>query len=355
MTIARKGTETGLQPGSHQPDVRPPRILCHDFQMNLWELSDLCTPWCIHVAATLRVADHIDAGVTDIGPLSVAAGADRDALLRVLRHLAGKGIFEEPRPGTFALNEVARQFLNRSLLLGLNLDGIGGRMAGAWSTLPQAVRTGRPAYHKVFGCGFWDDLEAHPKIAEDFDALMGVAGHGVPDPEVLPNPLDWESIQTVVDVGGGTGSLLAEILRARPTVRGTLVDLPRTVARSSDVFRSAGVEDRVTAVAQSFFEPLPAGADLYILKNVLGDWPDAEATAILRGCADAARPNGRVVAFTNVEPGEAPPELLMLVLVGGRGRSLDEFRAMADHAGLKVHGVGRQPSGRGIVECRPTS
>ena len=137
-----------------------------------------------------------------------------------------------------------------------------------------------PAYHTVFGRRFWEDLAAHPEVSASFDALMGPSGHGIPDPEVLVSG-GWESVRTVVDVGGGTGSLLAEILRKRPTLRGTLVDLPATVARSAEVFHAAGVADRVTALGQSFFEPLPAGADLYLLKNVLGDWPDREALVIL--------------------------------------------------------------------------
>ena len=102
-------------------------------------------------------------------------------------------------------------------------------------------------------------------------------------------------MRRVVDVGGGTRALLAGVLRSRPEVRGTLVDLPRTVARSGEVFQAAEVADRVTTVGQSFFNPLPGGADLYILKSILSDWPDREATAILRRCAEAARPSGRVV------------------------------------------------------------
>src|SRR5262249_44242850 len=152
--------------------------------------------------------------------------ADREALHRMLQHLVSKGVFEEPEPGRFALNEPAREMLGEMGWMGLSLEGIGGRMAGCWSTLLTAVRTGRPAYHEVFGRSFWDDLEAHPEVGASFDALMG-PGHGTPDPEVLVNPADWPSIRTVVDVGGGTGSLLAEILRTRPNVRGTLVDLPR--------------------------------------------------------------------------------------------------------------------------------
>ena len=269
--------------------------------MDLWDLTDLCTPWCVHVVATLRVAEHITAGTTEIGPLAEAAGADRESLYRVMQHLVSKGVFEEPAPGRFALNDMARGLLENRFL---SLDGIGGRMAGAWSTMLSAVRTGRPAYHEAFGQPFWEDLEAHPDVAASFDALMG-PGHGTPDPEVLVNPADWASIRTVVDVGGGTGSLLAEVLRARPAVRGILVDLARPVARSGELFQAAGVADRATAVAQSFFNPLPAGADLYLLKNVIGDWPDREATALLRSCADAARPSGRVVVFTGEKGGRS--------------------------------------------------
>ena len=293
-------------------------------------------------------------GKHEIGPLAAASGADRDSLHRVMRHLVQKGLFVEPAPGRFELNELAQGLLGESGRLGFDLDSFGGRMAHAWGTLLSAVRTGKPAYHEAFGRGFWEDLDAHPDIAAKFDALMGPDGHGVPDSRVLVNPADWDSVRTVVDVGGGSGSLLAEILRARPGVKGTLVDLPRTVARSGEVFKAAGVTDRVTTVGQSFFDALPAGSDVYLLKNVLSDWPDVEATAILRRCAEAARPSGRVVVFNGAGPGEeASPEILMMVLVGGRGRSLEEFREMARNAGLQVTAVGRQPSGRVIVECRP--
>lgn len=322
--------------------------------MDLWALSDLSTPWCVHVVVTLRIADYIAAGTKEIDKLAAASGADRDSLHRVLRHLVGKGVFAEPAPGRFALNEVSRQLLDGPLRLGLDLDSFGGRMAHAWGTLLSAVRTGKPAYHEAFGRAFWEDLDAHPDIAASFDALMGPAGHGVPDPHILIDPADWELVKTVVDVGGGTGALLAEILRSQPHVRGTLVDLPRTVARSLEIFEAAGVADRVTTVAQSFFDPLPSGGDLYILKSVLSDWPDREATAILKRCAEAARPSGRVVVFTGAAPGEdASPELLLMVLVGGRARTFDEFREMAREAGLVVSAPGRQPSGRVIVECRP--
>jgi SAM-dependent methyltransferase len=182
-----------------------------------------------------------------------------------------------------------------------------------------------------------------------------VAGHGTPDPEVLVSN-DWAPVRSVVDVGGGTGALLAEILRARPGILGTLVDLPRTVGGSGELFRSAGVAGRVTTAGQSFFDPLPAGADLYLLKNVLADWPDREATAVLTRCAEAARPAGRVVVLGGVSPDEdggASPELLMMVLLGGKDRTLAEFRELARQAGLEISTAGRLKSGRFAVECSP--
>jgi hypothetical protein len=219
-----------------------------------------------------------------------------------------------------------------------------------------AVQTGKPAYHEAFGRPFWDDLEAHPDLAADFDAGMGPAGHGTPDPHVLLDPSDWDSVRTVVDVGGGTGALLAEVLRAHPHVHGALVDLPRTVARSGELFQAAGVMNRTKVVGQSFFAPLPAGRDLYLLKSVLGDWPDREALEILKRCAEAARPSGRIMILSGVVPDDnVPPELLMMVLIGGKDRSLPEFRKLAGEAGLQVRKAGPLESGRYAVECRPLS
>jgi len=321
--------------------------------VDLEQLGDLCTPWCLRVAATLRIGAHIEAGAGSLEELAAAARCDADALGRVLRHLVGKGVFEEPSPGRFALNAVARALEEQRI--GLDLDGFGGRMAHAWGTLLAAVRTGEPAYRDAFGRPFWDDLGANPAIGDSFDALMGLAGHGVPDPEILVDG-NWAAVRSVVDVGGGTGALLAEILRAHPAVRGTVVDLPRTVARAAETFAAAGVADRATAIGQSFFDPLPAGADVYVIKNVLADWADREATAILRRCAEAARPAGRVVLSGGVAPDGQPSrsaDLLMFVLVGGKERTFAQVGDLAAAAGLEVHTTGRSPSGRFLVECRP--
>ncbi len=317
---------------------------------NLSALSDLCTPWCIHVVVTLRIADHIAAGATDITTLAQQAECDADFLQRVLRHLVGKGVFAEPAPSQFALNQAAQEVQR----FGLNLDDIGGRIAHAWGTLLTAVRTGKPAYHERFGLPFWEDLQAHPDIAASFDALMGPAGHGIPDPEVLLTG-DWEEVKTVVDVGGGTGALLAEILRAHPQIQGTLVDFPGTVAHAEVLLQAAGVRERVRTVGQSFFDPLPSGADLYLLKSILNDWPDREAQLILSRCAEAARLGGRLVILGGVSPDDSVSSFLTpeMVLLGGKDRTLAEFRELAHQAGLTVRVAGRLPSGRFAVECHP--
>jgi len=319
--------------------------------MGIEELTDLRTPWCVHVAVTLRIAEHIRDGVTSLAGLAEAAKCDERALGLVLRQLVGRGVFIESAPGEFALNDLALELLHPGAQLGLNLDGIGGRMAHAWATLPTFVRTGKPGYTEVCGRPFWDDLEAHPEVAASFDELIGPGGHGDFN-GAFEISGGWDAIRTVVDVGGGTGSMLAAILKARPHVTGILVDLPRTVARSGEIFRAAEVEGRATTVGQSFFDPLPAGADLYLLRGVLNDWPDAEAGVILKRCAEAAGPAGRIVILKGIRENGTPENLeIEVILCGGKQRTLKEFIKLAGANGMQVISSGRQNFSFFTVEC----
>jgi hypothetical protein len=318
---------------------------------NVWAMSDLCTPWCVHVAVTLRIAEHIAAGKDEIKTLAAAADCDADCLQAILRQLIGKGLFEENDAGKFTLNAAARGLLDPGVQLGLDLEGLGGRFAHAWGTMLSYVRTGKAAYHERFGVSFWDDLAAHPEIAKEFDDLIGPAGHGLPEPR-FDITGGWDSLRTVVDVGGGTGSMLAEMLRARPAMRGTLVNLPTTVARSAAIFQDAGVAERAKTAGQSFFDPLPPGQDLYVLRGILNDWPDKDAVKILRCCAEAARPAGRVVVLKSVHADSERKGLMIeMILVGGKPRSLTAFSELARSAGLAVLNAGAQPSGYFVVEC----
>ena len=316
--------------------------------VDLDRMLDLQTPWCLMVAATLRIPEHIASGHADIGDLAAAAGCDPDALRALLGYLVSKGVFAEESPGRFACNRPAEQLANPGRFL--DLEGIGGRMAHAWGTLLDYVRTGQPAYATVFGRPFWEDLAAHPKIAADFDALMGPAGHGVPDYDIdLAG--GWERVRSMVDVGGGTGAMLASLLRRHPGVRGTLVVLPGTVARAAEIVGAAGVASRVTLAGQSFFDALPAGADLYLLNKVLNDWPDEPTVAILRRCAEAARPEGTVAVLGGVSPDGAPRPLAIDMLVaGGKTSTLTQFAELARQAGLEVLAARHQSAGRFVVE-----
>jgi 2,7-dihydroxy-5-methyl-1-naphthoate 7-O-methyltransferase len=326
--------------------------MAHD-GVDLDRMLDLTTPWCLMVAATLRIPDHIAAGHHDIGELAAVAGCDRDALHAVLGYLVAQGVFAEESPGWFSGNQAAEQLAARRFL---DLEGIGGRMAHTWGTLLDYVRTGQPAYQEVFGRSFWEDLAAHPKIAAEFDALMGPAGHGVPDFDIELTG-GWRPIRAIVDVGGGTGAMLASLLRRHAHVRGVLVDLPGTVARAAGVTEASEVASRVTVVGQSFFDPLPAGADVYLLKSVLNDWPDEPTVAILRRCAEAAqiaRPKGKIVVLGGVSPDEAPRSLgIDMLVAGGKTSTLTQFAELARRAGLEILAAGTQASGRFVVECQP--
>ena len=319
-----------------------------DDTVDLGRMLDLATPWCLHVAATLRIPEHISAGRTSIAELAAAAGCDRDALHAVLGHLVAKGVFTEESPGRFACNQAAEQLSETSFL---DLDGFGGRMAHTWGTLLDYVRTGQPAYQQVFGRPFWADLAAHPRIAAEFDQLMGPAGHGIPDYDIELVG-GWDHVRTVVDVGGGTGAMLASLLRRHPEAKGILVDLPGTLARAGQILE--GVSDRVTMTAQSFFDPLPAGADLYLLKSVLNDWPDEPTVAILRRCAEAARPDGAVAILGGVSADETPRSLgIDMLVAGGKTSTLTQFTGLARQAGLEIVAARTQSSGRFVVECQP--
>jgi hypothetical protein len=322
--------------------------------VDLEQMLDLATPWCLRVAATLRIPEHIAAGHAGIADLAAAAGCDADALHAVLGHLVSRGVFTEASPGRFACNQAAEQLASVPFL---DLAGIGGRMAATWGTLLDYVRTGQPGYQQVFGRPFWEDLAAHPLLGAEFDALMGPAGHGVPDYDIELTD-GWDAVRTVVDVGGGTGAMLASLLRRHPRTRGILVDLPGTVARAAELIESLGVAGRVTVEGQSFFDPLPAGAELYLLKSVLNDWPDEPTVAILRRCAEAARTartsKAAIAVLGGVAADEAPHSLgIDMLVAGGKTNTLSQFTELARQAGLDVIAARTQSSGRFVVECRP--
>ena len=317
--------------------------------------ADLVTPMAVRVAAALRLADLVAEGAEHVDELAERTGADAGALGRLLRHLSCHGVFAEPSPGRFTVNETAgllRSDHPSGMRTWFDLNGFGGQMDLAFTGLMHTVRTGQPAWETVFGAPFWDYLDSDPAMAASFDASMA-GSHRT----TVAAACDWSGVRHVVDVGGGTGALLAEVLRASDGIRGTLVDLPDTVARGRRFLAERGLDGRCEFAGQSFFDLLPAGGDVYLLSAVLHDWDDEPATAILRRCAEAAGETGRVVIVESHGTGGDDPamfaemNLRMLVLSGGRERSVEEYAALATAAGLATADVRITPSGNVILSC----
>jgi hypothetical protein len=170
----------------------------------------------------------------------------------MLRHLVQHGVFTDPRPGQFAANQTAALLrTGQPGAVWLDLDGFGGRMDLAFTGLVHTVRTGKPAWEQVFGQPFWDWLDANPAISASFDATMAVDAGNV----AVADCYDWTTVRHVADIGGGTGTLIAEVLRRNPRLRGTLADLPETAARAPQYLAGLGLDGRCEVVGQSFFGP----------------------------------------------------------------------------------------------------
>jgi hypothetical protein len=166
----------------------------------------------------------------------------------------------------------------------------------------------------------------------------------------------WGSLTHLIDVGGGDGSMLIAVLRAHGGLRGTVTDLPGPVRRAEKAIAAAGLDQRAVAEVGSFFDPLPAGADGYLLSSILHNWDDAAAVRILRRCVDAAAETGRVlvVDYFDDQAVQTEGDLRMLCYFGGRQHTLEQLGALAASAGLRVTSV--TPAGRlSIVELRPSA
>jgi hypothetical protein len=209
-----------------------------------------------------------------------------------------------------------------------------------WSSLHSSVETGEPAFPALHGMSAWEYRAAHPDEGAIFDAAMnslattaaGAVGGGY----------DFSAIGVLADVGGGQWELLAGILAATPNMRGILFDQPHVVAGAAPVLERAGVADRCEVVSGSFFEAVPRGADAYLLKSVIHDWDDSPAIEILRQCRAAIADTGKLLLVEYlVRPGNEPDplkfrDLMMLVMVGGRERTAEDFRRLYAEAGFRL-------------------
>ncbi|GAA4656041.1 methyltransferase [Arthrobacter cryoconiti] len=323
-----------------------------------WQLMapviDLLTPMATRVAATLRVADFLCESPLSAQELARLTDSDPDAIGRLLRHLVDHGVFAEPKPDVFALNELGALLCSdhaSGMRVQLDLTGFGGQMDLAFTGLLHTVRTGQPAWERVFGAPFWDFLGGDPVMSASFDATMTAGAEYLADDA---QAFEWSSLRRIIDVGGGNGALLGAIISAHPDIQTTLVDLSETVERGRDALTQQGLAARCTFVGQSFFDPLPVGGEMYVLNSVLHDWGDKEAIAILRRCREAAGADGRVLIIetgAGEGAGFAEMDLRMLVLCGGKERTFEGYTKLATAAELGVISTHTTPLGQIVIEC----
>lgn len=313
---------------------------------DLWAVADLVTPMAVRVAATLRLADHIAAGVTSPAALAPLVGADPDALDRLMAHLVTAGVLT-PSYELTALGELLRDDHPDGQRAWLDIAGAVGRAELSFVHLLHSVRTGEAAYPRQYGREFWDDVSGDPALSATFDALMGGRLGG--DAGDIASAYPWGDLGRLVDVGGGNGTLLIAILRAHDDLRGTVVDLADPVARATTAIAAAGLAARADAQVGSFFAPLPAGAGGYLLSGVIHDWDDESAVRILRRCAAAAGDTGKVlVVEDNIGDNRfTSGDLRMLCYVRGRDRTVDQLNEVAAAAGLTFSSV--TPGGTRLI------
>ncbi|ASR39071.1 methyltransferase [Prauserella marina] len=310
----------------------------------LLRLGSLHTPMAVRVAATLRLVDHINAGHDSPAKLAKVTGTNANALLRIVRHLVAVGLLRETGPDQLEPTTTGRLLADdhpAQQRAWFDLTNAVARADLAFVRLLDAVRTGRPTYESIYGQPFYDDLAANPELAKSFDTLMACDQDLAYDAPAAA--YDWSNAKHVLDVGGGIGGFLAAIAKIAPHVRGTLLELPLVSERGAEHFRTAGLDDRMNTVAADFFEPLPVKADVIVLSFVLLNWSDDEARRILRRCADALEPGGRIVVLERDDLAEDASnekftilDMRMLVFLGGRLRTRDEWSTFACSAGLTV-------------------
>jgi SAM-dependent methyltransferase len=321
-------------------------------------LSGYWVSRAIYAAAKLGVADAIhELGAGEAVPverIAAGLGVAPGPLGRLLRALAGNGVFREDAEGRYGLGELGEHLLSSSpQSLRHAAMMYGEEIKTAWDELPSTVRDGVSGWDRSFGLKPFEWYPQHPEPARIFDEAMKELGRALYRDEAIAASHEFPRGATLCDVGGGLGNLLASLLAREPSLRGVLFDREQVIERARRVH---GQEPRIRCQAGDFFEAVPEGADAYLLKRVLHDWEDQQAEAILRNIARAMKPSGRVLVIEAIVP--SGPEdhfakwldVHMLVVNGGRERTQREFAELFDRAGLQLRAVHRTPTVLSIVE-----
>ena len=317
----------------------------------VWTLANaVVASRCLHIAAELGVADHVDAQPVSAADLAERCDADADALERVLHLLAAHGVFEAADGGF--RHTPASEFLRSDHPMSMRAFP---RMMGlplftqTFAQLEHSVETGSPAVARIAPGGLWEYLEQNPAEAQVFGEAM--TAKAVADIAAILDAYDFGVFRTIADVAGGRGHLLRAVLEAYPGVTGVLFDLPSVI----DALDFA--HERMTAQAGNFFaDPLPR-ADAYVLMDIIHDWPDDQCVAILKAIRQAAAPGATVLVIENVLAEDGPDahgrtlDVLMLAVTGGRERTVAQLNRLFERAGFSDGIVTETASPLRIVEA----
>lgn len=311
----------------------------------------------IHVAAKLKLADLLKKGPRSVEDLATASGVQPQALYRILRALASVGVFAETKNGRFKLTPLAVTLQTgapssmHAWALMIN-DNWGW---DAWKELLHGAKTGEVPFIKAHGVPLFEYFEKHPENLQVFGESM--TSISVTENPAIAAAYKFSGIRTLVDVGGGHGSLLSTILKANSKLKGVLYDQPSVIARAEkdQHVTAKGIKERCWLEPGNFFETVPKGGDAYIMKYILHDWNDEKCVKILSNCRSAMNEKGKVLVVDNViAPGNDPSwgKLLdiQMLIIGGRERTKKEFAAIFASAGLKLTRVVPTKGPLSIVE-----
>jgi len=293
----------------------------------------------IYVAAELGIADMLAEDPKSIEELAQTSQSHAPSLYRMMRALASVGIFFETEGKRFELTPMAECLKNgamRSVALMFNSDW----SDKAWGYFLDSVKTGDTAFEKAHGMSVSDWLENNPQAAKVFNeanAVKAVNSH-----RAIVDVYDFSGVNTLTDVGGGLGALMAEILIVNPLMNGVVADIPSVIQKARKIIRSRGLEDRCEAVGCDFFKEIPAGSDGYLMSHILHDWSAEQCKTILTNCHKAMKPESKLLVVEMiVPPGNQPSmakllDLEMLVTTGGCERTEKEFKILLETSGFKL-------------------
>ena len=310
----------------------------------------------IYIAAKLGIADLLQEKTKTAAELAEATGTHAPSLYRLLRALASVGVFVEREEGRFDLTPLAATLRANApdSLRAFAISELGGDHYAAWGELLYSIKTGGIAFEQVYGMPVWEYYAQHPEIAQVFNESMTNITKLV-EPAVLES-YDFSSFNRIVDIGGGHGSLIAAVLKRNPHLAGILFDAPQVIEGAQQRIAAEGLAERCQAIGGDFFASAPDGGDAYMMKHIIHDWDDERAITILKNCHRAMNENGKLLVIDQVvPPGNEPApskftDLIMMIMLGGRERTAEEFRALFAAAGFRLTQIIPTPSLVSIIE-----